>query len=334
MEKDNPFKDTNKEEVDANEVESTVAEELNTLTITQEKYKNIVINGVSVPSIVRVDSDEEPYIVKESRNVKDLTKDEIDWLNTNINFIVDANGDFINVSSGNQYVFYETLLRIQYFIYAHNIPVEFFDGTNNKSRYYKVWNIGYLIDNENYDSAYTPEFNICVDFNMNSEVESRSHAVKLFNRYTYDYLKDTVNIISYKVPKGSPVANARCSGRIVFKSIDAFEVWLQTQVITKTESPADNFIFNLFPKLNPIYLNSIAKTTDTFSFYANPKALIAQTDIGNTYKGKMNIVIFPEFRGKLNLTTYHAAAKTIEVEMERLSELIKVICNKFIYKKV
>ena len=332
MKSDNPFKEID-EAKDVLKETSNAKEELATLAITSYKYKPITINGITVPSLVRMDSSDDPYICTVKRKVEDLFKDEIDWLNTNINFILDVNGDFIPVTSGNQFVFYQTLLRIQYFIYAHNIPIEFFDGDNEKARYYKIWNIGYLIDNENVDLSYTPEFRITIDFNMAAEVESRGHAIKMFNRYTHGLIKDHIKLIEYKVPKGSPIAKAKCSARLMFSSLEAVEEWLENEVMTSTESPSDNHILSFFPKLNPLYLNSKVKTTDTFSFFANPKAWIAQNDSGNTYKAKVNMLLFPEFIGKLNITTYLSAAKTIEVEMEHLSNRIKALCEKYIYKK-
>ena len=159
MEVDNPFKEID-EAKDVLKETSNAKEELATLVITSDKYKSITVNGITVPSLVRMDSPDDPYICKDIRTINDLHKDEIDWLNTNINFILDANGDFIPVTSGNQFVFYQTLLKIQYYIYVHNVPIEFFDGNNENARYYKIWNIGYLIDNENIDLAYTPEFRV------------------------------------------------------------------------------------------------------------------------------------------------------------------------------
>ena len=316
MKVDNPFKEIDKAK-DVIKETSNAKEELATLVITSDKYKPITINGITVPSLVRMDSPDDPYICTDQRKIEDLFKDEIDWLNTNINFILDANGDFIPVTSGNQFVFYQTLLKIQYYIYVHNIPIEFFDGNNENARYYKIWNIGYLIDNENVDLAYTPEFRVTIDF----------------NRYTYGLIKDHIKLIEYKVPKGSPIAKAKCSARLMFSSLEAVEEWLENEVITSIESPSDNHILSFFPKLNPLYLNSRVKTTDTFSFYANPKAWIAQNDSGNTYKTKVNMLLFPEFIGELNITTYISAAKTIEVEMEHLSNRIKALCDKYIYKK-
>lgn len=335
MEDTNLFKEEEeiKQDIPVDSSPSKAEEELSALVITTEKYKPIVINGVSIPSVVRTDAPDKPYIVTEPRTVADLSKDEVDWLNTNINFILDATGEFIPVTSGNQFVFYQTLLKIQYYIYAHNIPIEFFDGNNENARYYKIWNIGYLIDNENIDLAYTPEFRVTIDFNMAAEVESRDHAVKMFNRYTYGLIKDHIKIIEYKIPKGSPIAKAKCSARLMFRSLEAVDEWLENEVMTSTESPSDNHIFSFFPKLNPLYLNSKVKTTDTFSFFANPKAWIAQNDSGNTYKAKFNMLLFPEFIGELNITTYLSAAKTIEVEMEHLSNRIKALCDKYIYKK-
>ena len=335
MENTNPFKEEEeiKQDIPVDSSPSKAEEELSALAITTEKYKPIVINGVSIPSVVRTDAPDKPYIVTEPRTVADLSKDEVDWLNTNINFILDATGEFIPVTSGNQFVFYQTLLKIQYYIYVHNVPIEFFDGNNENARYYKIWNIGYLIDNENIDLAYTPEFRVTIDFNMVAEVESRDHAVKMFNRYTYGLIKDHIKIIEYKVPKGSPIAKAKCSARLMFSSLEAVKEWLENEVMTSTESPSDNHILSFFPKLNPLYLNSRVKTTDTFSFYANPKAWIAQNDSGNTYKAKVNMLLFPEFIGKLNITTYLSAAKTIEVEMEHLSNRIKALCDKYVYKK-
>lgn len=335
MEDTNLFKEEEeiKQDILVDSSPSKVEEELSALAITIEKYKPIVINGVSIPSVVRTDAPDKSYIVTEPRTVADLSKDEVDWLNTNINFILDATGEFIPVTSGNQFVFYQTLLKIQYYIYAHNIPIEFFDGNNEKARYYKIWNIGYLIDNENYDSAYEPQFHICVDSNMSAEVESRDHAIKMFNRYTYNLFKKAVKLIDYKVPRGSSLAIAKCSARLIFDTIEDFETWLKLAVIPAAETPTDNHILSFFPKLNPLYLNSKVRTLDTFSFYANPKAWIAQNDFGNTYKTKVNMLLFPEFIGKLNITTYISAAKTIEVEMEHLSNRIKALCDKYIYKK-
>lgn len=332
MEVNNPFKEID-EAKDVFKETSNIKEELSTLAITSDKYKPITINGITVPSLVRMDSPDDPYICKDIRTINDLHKDEIDWLNTNINFILDTNGDFIPVTSGNQFVFYQTLLKIQYYIYVHNVPIEFFDGNNENARYYKIWNIGYLIDNENVDLSYTPEFRITVDFNMAAEVETREHAIKMFNRYTYGLAKDFVKLIEYKVPKGSPIAKAKCSARLMFRTIVDLEYWLKNRIMTATESVDDNNILSFFPKLNPLYLNSKVKTTDTFSFYANPKAWIAQNNSGNTYKAKFNILLFPEFIGELNITTYLSAAKTIEVEMEHLSNRIKALCEKYIYKK-
>ena len=124
---------------------------MSALAITTEKYKPIVINGVSIPSVVRTDAPDKPYIVTEPRTVADLSKDEVDWLNININFILDATGEFIPLLVVINLYSIKLFWKIQYYIYAHNIPIEFFDGNNEKARYYKIWNIGYLIDNENYD---------------------------------------------------------------------------------------------------------------------------------------------------------------------------------------
>lgn len=332
MKVDNLFKEID-EAKDVFKETSNVKEELATLAITSDKYKSITVNGITVPSLVRMDSPDDPYICKDIRTINDLHKDEIDWLNTNINFILDTNGDFIPVTSGNQFVFYQTLLKIQYYIYVHNIPIEFFDGNNENARYYKIWNIGYLIDNENYDSAYEPQFHICVDSNMSAEVESRDHAIKMFNRYTYNLFKGAVKLVNYKVPRGSSLAIAKCSARLIFDTVEDFEAWIKDSVIPAAETPTDNHILSFFPKLNPLYLNSKVRTLDTFSFYANPKAWIAQNEAGNTYKAKFNILMFPEFIGALTITTYHSAAKTIEVNIEQLSNRLKAIAESHIYKK-
>lgn len=50
-------------------------------------------------------------------------------------------------------------------------------------------------------------------------------------------------------------------------------------------------------------------------------------------KAKFNILMFPEFIGALTITTYHSAAKTIEVNMEQLSNRLKAIAESHIYKK-
>ena len=121
MEDTNPFKEEEeiKQDIPVDDSHSKAEEELSALAITTEKYKPIVINGVSIPSIVRTDAPDKPYIVTEPRTVADLSKDEVDWLNTNINFILDATGEFIPVTSGNQFVFYQTLLKIQYLSLIH-----------------------------------------------------------------------------------------------------------------------------------------------------------------------------------------------------------------------
>ena len=110
MEVDNPFKEID-EAKDVFKETSNVKEELATLAITSDKYKPITVNGITVPSLVRMDSPEDPYICKDIRTINDLHKDEIDWLNTNINFILDTNGDFIPVTSGNQLYFIKLFLR-------------------------------------------------------------------------------------------------------------------------------------------------------------------------------------------------------------------------------
>lgn len=330
MEIENPFKEN--VEYESNN-EANCNKELATLKITSDKYKPIVINGVSIPSVTRIDSDAEPFVVTESRKLEDLTQDEIDWLNTNINFIVDKNGEFIPITSGNQYVFYQTLLKIQYYIHAHNIPSEFFDGNNENSRYYKIWNIGYLIDNNNYNPAFKPEFRICVDVNMSSEVETRDHAIHRFNHFTHNLFKGYVNLVEYKAPKMGDKAIAKVSTRKHFLSIEDFEEWIKETVLSATENPSDNNILAFIPGFNPLYLNSKVKTLDTFSFYANPKAWISQRSYDTKYVSKFNILIFPELVGDLTITTYYSAAKTIEVEMENMSNRLKSILQDYVYKK-
>ena len=123
------------------------------------------------------------------------------------------------------------------------------------------------------------------------------------------------------------------AGVVIFDTIEDFEAWIKDSVIPATEAPTNNHILSFFPKLNPLYLNSKVRTLDTFSFYANPKAWIAQNEAGNTYKAKFNILMFPEFIGALTITTYHSAAKTIEVNMEQLSNRLKAIAESHIYKK-
>ena len=90
MEDINPFKEKEeiKQDIPVNSSLSKAEEELSALVITTEKYKPIVINGVSIPSVVRTDAPDKPYIVTEPRTVADLSKDEVDWLNTNINLML------------------------------------------------------------------------------------------------------------------------------------------------------------------------------------------------------------------------------------------------------
>ena len=94
MEDTNPFKEKEeiKQDIPVDSSLSKAEEELSSLAITTEKYKPIVINCVSIPSIVRTDCPDKPYIVTEPRTVADLSKDEVDWLNTNSNFILDDTG--------------------------------------------------------------------------------------------------------------------------------------------------------------------------------------------------------------------------------------------------
>lgn len=84
-----------------------------------------------------------------------------------------------------------------------------------------------MIDNENYDSAYEPQFHICVDSNMSAEVESRDHAIKMFNRYTYNLFKGAVKLIDYKVPRGSSLAIAKCSARLIFDTVEDLKLGLK-----------------------------------------------------------------------------------------------------------
>ena len=115
MEK-SPFKEHD-EPIMSNDTKAQ--KELDNLKITTSKYKNLVIDGVTIPSIVLTTSGEAPYSITKPRNVGDVTNDERNWLMSNINFIMTDAGDFIPVSSGNQLAFYQTLLRICYFIVHH-----------------------------------------------------------------------------------------------------------------------------------------------------------------------------------------------------------------------
>lgn len=331
---DNPFKEQPFDEKTLQATPKTKArEELATLAITSEKYKALVIDGVSVPSTVRVDCPDAPFIITEPRNLDDITDDEKQWLEANINFIVDDNGDFISIDSGNQYAFYQTLLRIQYFIYTHNIPCEYFDGNNKDSKYYKIWNIGYLIDSGNCNTAYVPTYHICVDMNMSAEVNDRAHGINKFNGYTYDLFKDSMKVTSYNVDKRNGVASIKITARRYFKDLSDLKDWLDIDIMEATDENVYNHIYTLFPSLNPIYFNCVRKTTDTFKYLANPKSWIAQHRMEKGPKAAFNIVIFPEFTGNINLTTYMANAKEIEVGLEALSNRIKEVCDQFIFKK-
>lgn len=331
---DSPFKE---EPIDENilhgEPTPKAKEELATLAITSEKYKAFVIDGVSVPSTVRIDCPDEPFLVTEHRSVEELTEDEKKWLEANINFIVDESGDFIQLNSGNQYAFYQTLLRIQYFIYVHNIPLEYFRGDDKTSRYYKLWNIGYLIESGKCDTAYVPEYNICVEMNMSSEVNDRNHGINKFAGYTYNLFKHSTKVVSYKVDKTTGVAMIKVNGRLVFDTMTDFQEWLSETVMDAAKGDVYNNIFSLFPKLNALYFNCVRKTTDTFKFLANPKGWIAQHRMEKGPKAAFNIVIYPEFIGDINLTTYMANVKEIEVGLEVLSRKIKDTCDSFVYKK-
>ena len=74
MEDTNPFKEKEeiKQDIPVDSSPSKAEEELSALAITTEKYKPIVINGVSIPSVVRTDAPDKPYIVTEPRTVADL----------------------------------------------------------------------------------------------------------------------------------------------------------------------------------------------------------------------------------------------------------------------
>ena len=75
MEDTNPFKEKEeiKQDIPVDSSPSKAEEELSALIITTEKYKPIVINGVSIPSVVRTDAPDKPYIVTEPRTVADLS---------------------------------------------------------------------------------------------------------------------------------------------------------------------------------------------------------------------------------------------------------------------
>ena len=73
MEDINPFKEEEeiKQDIPVDSSPSKAEEELSALAITTEKYIPIVINGVSITSVVRTDATDKPYIVTEPRTVAD-----------------------------------------------------------------------------------------------------------------------------------------------------------------------------------------------------------------------------------------------------------------------
>ena len=72
---------------------------------------------------------------------------------------------------------------------------------------------------------------------MSAEVESHDHAIKMFNRYTYNLFKGAVKLVDYKVPRGSSLAIAKCSARLIFDTVEDFEAWIKDSVIPATEAP-------------------------------------------------------------------------------------------------
>lgn len=306
--------------------------ELDELEIVISKYKPYTLFGITVPSMARTDSDEEAKVCTKSRTLEDLTKDEIDWLHANINFIVDTNGDFIPIGSGNQYAFYQTLVSIHIYIYVHNIPIEFFDLKNPNSRYYKLFNIGELIDSNDFQSYIEPEFKICVDVNMNTECDSKAHANLRYDRFTYGLFKDVRHIEFYKKALRGSKATAVINGSLQFDNIDKLYDWFNDDVLTCTDNICNN-ITKIISEPNALYLNSKHKTTDTFTFLANPKAWIKQADYNITnFKSKVNIIIYPVFTNAISLLSYVSNAKNIEVAMESMSNKIKTIIDEFSFK--
>lgn len=306
--------------------------ELNELEIVTNKYKPYTLFGVTVPSMVRTDSEEEVYVCTKARTMEDLTDDEIEWLHANINFIVDANGDFIPLGSGNQYAFYQTLVSIHIYIYVHNIPIEFFDLKNPNSRYYKLFNIGELIDSNDFQSYIEPEFKICVDVNMNTECDSKAHANLRYDRFTYGLFKDVRHIESYKKASRGHKATAVINGSLQFNNTDELFNWFNDDLLDASNNICNNITKMLYEP-NSIYLNSKHKTTDTFTFLANPKAWIKQVDYNITnFNAKINIIIYPVFANAISLLSYVANAKNIEVAMEGMSNKIRTIIDEFTFK--
>ena len=78
---------------------------------------------------------------------------------------------------------------------------------------------------------------------MSAEVESRDHAIKMFNRYTYNLFKEAVKLIDYKVPKGSSLAIAKCSARLIFDTVEDFDAIVL--LLQKVPNLVDNTTFRV-----------------------------------------------------------------------------------------
>ncbi|MBD5584370.1 MAG: hypothetical protein HDQ88_04760 [Clostridia bacterium] len=318
---ESPFKE-NDEPIMSNDTKAQ--KELDNLKITTSKYKNLVIDGVTIPSIVLTTSSEAPYSITKPRNVGDVTSDERNWLMSNINFIMTDAGDFIPVSSGNQLAFYQTLLRICYFIVHHNIPIDVIP----KEKEFKLLNICQLIEDGQCDTSYEPEFKIDLSISMKSNVSTKGHALVKYNNFVKGVIRgELVNYVSKNTHYVADVV-----GNITFNDIDMLKNYFD-RILSEDPYPGDNNIFKLLADLKPIYLNNICKTTDTFSFYANPKAWIAKTKLTYGPECAFNIIIKPKFVGDINLTTWHANFKDIELKMEQLSNKIKKLTEKYVFKK-
>lgn len=313
---ENPFKDGGTLETPSC---SKSEKEINSLNLITEKYKNLVIKGLSIPSEVLTTSSDEPVIRTEFKNLEDITEDEKQWLETNINFITYPNGDFISINSGNQFAFYQTLLAIQLYIMAHGIPPTYFNASNPNSRYYKIWNIGYLID-DTINKEFKPKFKIKIEVGLNAKVNNKTHLINKF-RHETEYSNFDIKDIKYN----KKIKTGKVFGTLVFADLKDFEEHLSYLRDTKG---AINKISEMFNEGNFVYVNNLVKTSDTFKVFVNPKAIIKRKQLKDASK---NILIYPIIENDFNLMTWYNNAKTIEVEMESTTNAIKELLNKYTY---
>lgn len=279
-------------------------DELAAIKAYEEKYKPFDYFGIIVPCSTLVD-DVTPACIRDLQDAVNVSKESLDYAKALANCIVDETGEFIVVTSQNQFAFYEALLKFTAFCYVNGIPAESFDGNNPASKYFKIWNVGYLIT-PGVEEDFEPKFQFVVEIVVTGTVNNKDHASKKFVYFNGNMFKNEPKIIA-SATKKDHTTRVSIGNHIEFDTKADLSHWLST-FCKLSYVRSNTIVIDAIREANPVYTNRKKKTTDTFPFFQNPKTYIAKTESKNNV---INISIFPDFISNVNLLTIYNNFKHI-----------------------